>query len=395
MEFVQTTGALDAVALPLRVPAGETKAAARIPRPRLMSLDVMRGFAVLGMIVVNTLAFMPAAYGYRPDYAFLAHSPWAGFTFADFVFPAFIFMAGFSVAVSMQRKPSLDWTLLRRIAARSAGLLVIGFLLTNIDWFGHMDQGTWRLPGVLQRIGVCYFATALLFVTCGFRMRLLIGAAVLLLYWPLTLLPFPHHSTDLMVPGANFVSWLDRTILGPHIFATGSRGFDPEGLLSTLPAMAQCLLGAVVGEWLLRNRDSAAAPRQLAVTGFASAALGLAWSPLFPVIKNIWTSSFVLFSTGLAMLLLALFYWAFDRKQVRFPAVTFLEAFGLNALLAYVLQELAQLMPAAGGDMHAIGAASLKTDMPALMANLPVIAFIVMLWIPLEFLRRRRWIVKI
>ncbi len=354
----------------------------------------MRGFAVLGMIVVNTLAFSRDAYGYRPDFAFLAHSPWAGFTFADFVFPAFIFMAGFSVAISLQHRTAIDGALLRRIAGRTLALLAIGFLLTNISWFSHMDRGEWRLPGVLQRIGLCYFATALLFVSCGMRMRLILAALVLLVYWPLTLLPVGHHSTDLMVQGANFVSWFDRTILGPHIFTTGPQGYDPEGLLSTLPAMAQCLLGAAAGQWLLRNRDKPNAPLQLALAGVASAALGLAWSPFFPIIKNIWTSSYVLFSTGLALMLLALFYWAVDRRRLRSPAVTFLEAFGFNALLAYVLQGLAQLLPATG-DMHAIGEASLKADLPAVMANIPVLAFIVMLWIPLEFLRRRRWIVKI
>jgi predicted acyltransferase len=395
MELAETPGTLDAVALPLPAATVVAKtAAARIPRPRLISLDAMRGFTVLGMIVVNTLTFTRTSYGYRPDFAFLAHSAWAGFTFADFVFPAFIFIAGFSVAFSFQHRTILDWQLGRRIAGRTAALFAIGFLLTNIDWFGHMDEGSWRLLGVLQRIALCYCATAVLLVTCGMRTRLVVAALVLLLYWPLTLIPFSHQAT-LTIPGANFVSWFDREILGSHILAGGPHGYDPEGLLSTLPAMAQCLLGAAAGQWLLKNRDKANAPLKLVMAGVALAALGLAWSPIFPIVKNIWTSSFVLFSTGLALILFALCYWALDRKHFRSPAITFLEAFGLNALLAYVLQELAGLFPAANGDMHAIGAASLKSDLPALMANLPVLAFIVVLWFPLEYLRRRRWIVKI
>ncbi|HEX4077681.1 MAG TPA: heparan-alpha-glucosaminide N-acetyltransferase domain-containing protein [Rhizomicrobium sp.] len=393
MELAETPGTLGAVALPLTGAVSPPKVV-RAVRERLLSLDVMRGFAVVGMIVVNTLAFSNDAYGYRPASAFLAHAPWAGFTFADFVFPAFIFMAGFSVAVSLRRNAGLDWRLFRRVASRSAALLVIGFLLTNIGWFGQMDHGTWRPMGVLQRIGLCYFATALLFATCGPRTRPIVAGLMLVLYWPLTLLPVHGQAVNLLVPGANFASWFDRTILGPHLFVAGPHGFDPEGLLSTLPAIAQCLLGASVGEWLLRNRDAAAAPQILAFAGAACAILGLAWSPFFPIVKNIWTSSFVLFSTGLALLLLSLCYWALDRRRLRFPAVTFLEAFGLNALLAYVLQGLAQLLPA-GDDMHALGAASLKSDASMLVANLPVLAFILMLWAPLEFLRRRRWIVKI
>jgi predicted acyltransferase len=207
MELVDTTTTLDAVAvaLPLQAPL-VARPAAKVARERLVSLDAMRGFAVLGMIIVNTLAFSRDAYGFLPSFAFLAHSRWTGFTFADFVFPAFIFMAGFSVAVSMQRNPQLDWTLFRRIATRSFVLFALGFLLTNIDWLCHPRQGDWRLMGVLQRIGLCYFATALLFVTTGTRVRMVVAALVLLLYWPLALLPVQHQAINLLIPGANFIS---------------------------------------------------------------------------------------------------------------------------------------------------------------------------------------------
>jgi predicted acyltransferase len=393
MELVDTTNALDSVAIPLQATA-TARPTANVTRERLVSLDAMRGFAVLGMIVVNTLAFSRDTYGFLPSAAFLAHSRWAGFTFADFVFPAFIFMAGFSVAVSMQRNPQLDGTLFRRIATRAFVLFALGFLLTNIDWLCHPEHGEWRLMGVLQRIGICYFATALLFVALKPRARAVLAALVLLLYWPLAIVPVPHQATDLLTPGANFISWLDRTLLGRHVFLAGPNGFDPEGLLSTLPAMAQCLIGALVGEWLLKNCKEPSAPQRLAAAGAVFAMLGLLWSPFFPIVKNIWTSSYVLFSTGLALLLLSLAYWALDRRRFRFPAVTFLEAFGLNALLAYVLQGLAQLLPA-GNDMHALSTASHGMEASFLITDLPVVVFILMLWAPLEFLRRRRWIVKI
>ena len=183
-------------------------------------------------------------------------------------------------------------------------------------------------------------------------------------------------------------------VLGSHALVTGRSGYDPEGLLSTLPAIAQCLLGALAGDWLLNNRAVERAPWKLAAAGAVALAVGLAWSPFFPIIKNIWSSSYVLFSTGLVMLLLALSWWAIDRKRLSFWGVTFLEAFGVNALLAYVIQETAQLLPA-GREMHAIGAASMKMEAPVLMTNLPIVAFLVMLWVPLEFMRRRRWIVRL
>ena len=392
MRLMETGTSLKPVALPLPAAVSAQGGVAAV-RERLVSLDAMRGFAVIGMIVVNALATSKDAYGFQPDYSFLSHSPWAGFTFADFVFPAFIFMAGFSVAASL-RRARLDWQVLRRIGARTAGLMALGFLLTNITWFGNMDHGDWRLLGVLQRIGICYFATAILFVACGPRARLFVSILVLLVYWPLTLIPIPVHATNLLIPGANFASLVDRMVLGSHALVTGPGGFDPEGLLSTLPAIAQCLLGALAGEWVLNNRAVERAPWRLALTGALSFALGLAWSPFFPLVKNIWTSSYVLFSTGIVTLLLALSWWALDRKRLNFWGVTFLEAFGVNALLAYVLQQTAQLLPA-GDDMHAIGAASLKMDRSTLIANLPVLLFLIMLWVPLEFMRRRRWIVRL
>ena len=393
MKLTESVGGIEAVALPLVAPSIARSEAPAVPRVRLVSLDAMRGFAVIGMIIVNSLASDTGYYGYSPAASFLAHSRWAGFTVADFVFPAFIFVSGFSVAVSLRNRQP-DWQLVRRIGARTTALLVLGFLLANVTWFGQMDHGTWRLMGVLQRIGICYFATAILFVCCTTRVQLVIAAAVLLFYWPLTLIPAGHQAANLWAPGANFVSWIDRSVLGSHALLLGPRGFDPEGILSTLPAIAQCLLGALAGRWLIENRARDSAPLHLALAGAAALLAGLAWSPFFPIVKNIWTSSFVLVSTGLALLLLSISFWALDRKQLKLGGVTFLQAFGANALLAYVVQESAQLLPAAN-DMHALGAASQTTEFSGVVANLPPFIFIALLWLPLEFMRRRRWIVRL
>lgn len=391
MDFVETSAGFEAVPVPFSAPLLPADRILAKPRERLVSLDVMRGFVVIGMIVVNTIAFSNNSYGYHPAWATLSHSPWAGFTFADFVFPAFIFMAGFSVAVSL-RQARFEWETVRRVGTRTIGLLALGFLLTNVTWFSQ--GGEWRVLGVLQRIGLCYAATALIFLSCGPRARFILSLALLALYWPLALLPVPGETTNLLVPGANFVSWVDRTLLGPHVLVTGSHGYDPEGLLSTLPAIAQCLLGASFGEWFLKARGRNDALPKLVAAGAVSLLLGLCWSPLFPVVKNIWTSSFVLVSSGLSALVFCTFYWLLDVRKIRLSATVFLEAFGVNALFAYVIQESAQLLPAAN-DMHAIGSASLKMDMPGVFANLPVLAFILILWPPLELMRRRRWFVKL
>ena len=392
MELVEASAAFETVPVPFAAPL--IPAAEKIEtRKRLASLDVMRGFVVIGMIVVNAIAYSNVTYGYHAASQFLSHSRWAGFTFADFVFPAFIFMAGLSIAIALRHAPR-DWQVIRRICSRSMGLLALGFLLTNITQLGNAGFGDWRLLGVLQRIGICYAVTALLFLAWGPRARLILSLSLLLLYWPLTLLAVPHEATNLLVPGANFISWFDRLVLGPHLLVAGPHGYDPEGLLSTLPAIAQCVLGASVGEWFFRNRAHSDALPKLAAAGAAALILGLAWSPLFPIVKNIWSSSFVLVSTGVTTLVFCAFYWMLDELQFRPRGTAFLEAFGINALLAYVIQESAQLLPAAG-DMHTIGTASLNSSFPSLVGNLPVVAFILILWGPLELMRRRRWIVRI
>src|SRR5690348_9513527 len=311
MDVVETSAGFQTVpvsfAAPL-IPATENAES----RKRLLSLDAMRGFAVTGMIVVNTVAFSNISYGYPPASQILSHSLWAGFTFADFVFPAFVFTAGLSIAISLHHA-SLEWAMLGRICARALALLALGVLLANVTLFEQ--PGAWRCLGVLQRIGICYFATALLFLSCGPRARLILALSLLALYWPVALLPVPNQTTNLLIPGANFVSYLDRTALGAHALITGAHGYDPEGLLSTLPAFAQCLLGAAAGEWLLKHRARSDALPKLAAAGAASLLIGICWSPFFPLIKNIWSSSYVLVSSGLATLVFCFFYWALDEKS--------------------------------------------------------------------------------
>src|SRR5437016_8949342 len=204
MDLVETSAAgFEAVPVPFAAPLMPAAEISR-SRERMLSLDVTRGFAVVGMMVVNTIAFSNLSYGYHPASQLFSHSWWAGFTFADFVFPAFIFIAGFSTAVSLRRTRA-DWQIMRRIVARTFVLLALGFLLANVTLFE--EGGAWRLLGVLQRIGLCYFATALLFLVCGPRARLILCFSLLVLYWPLTLLPAPGGMTNLLVPGANFISW--------------------------------------------------------------------------------------------------------------------------------------------------------------------------------------------
>jgi predicted acyltransferase len=217
---------------------------------RLISLDVLRGWAVFGMILVNSAAGMK--WGAQAAvFPLLLHVPWSGLTFADLVFPAFLMMVGVAIPFSL-RGASSD-ARGRAIVWRTARLVLAGFLLSNLYWFQDFASGEWRLFGVLQRIGIVYGLCAILFLATGARTRLVIVGAVLILYWPLVLLPAGDGLvTDIHLRGHNFAAYVDRLLLGPHLYVQGAEGYDPEGILGTLPAVAHGLIGVAIGELLAR-----------------------------------------------------------------------------------------------------------------------------------------------
>jgi len=362
----------------------------RTDRPRLASLDVLRGLTIVGMIVVNTASYLHYVSGYA-QFAGLEHAAWRGFTVADAVFPAFVFMTGVSIPLAMgQGASGLDGPALRRLLVRAGRLFLLGLILSNLYWMATPESMLFRPMGVLQRLALAFLAAGVLYKTLGPRARLILAVAILLLYWPLTLLPFPDGATDLLKPGANFVGWFDRLVLGVHTYVPGPLGYDPEGLLSTLPTIAQALLGVAAGEWLLARRGS----RGLLVAGGAMIVGGLAWGLVFPISKELWTSSFVLLSTGIALVLLAGLHQALDVKGWTPPGTGFLTDFGINAVFAYSLHMLASIMLTAHMlKIPYVWAAPLVGDKTA--ALIPVAIFVGLIWMVLAYMRRKRWVVKV
>lgn len=361
---------------------------------RLASLDVLRGLTVMGMILVNSAAGM--FYGQKSAvFPTLLHAPWAGLTLADFVFPAFLMMVGVAIPLAQAGVQAVD--LRRRILARTTRLFLLGFLLSNIYWFADFDTGSWRLFGVLQRIGLVYGACALLVMTTGPRVRLGIVAGILLLYWPLVLLPgLDGLAADIAQRGHNFVASVDRVLLGSgeHIYVKGAAGYDPEGLLGTLPAIANGLIGVAIGERLLRapGRDSV---KVLGVAGLAMLAAGLAWSPFFPIIKDIWSSSFVLVTAGATTLTLALLHLWIDRPNAT-PAwlLAVPLAFGSNAIAAYALHMVTGSL--LGWDLLLAPYTLAKSVMPDAWASLiPIVLYMAIIWLAVDYLRRKRWVIKV
>jgi predicted acyltransferase len=358
---------------------------------------VLRGLVVAGMILVN-FSMLGAGFRQFAIYQALAHADWVGFTVADFVFPAFIFMVGVSIALASRGSESLNARNFKRIISRSVRLFVVGFILTNLlyQWMhGWSFDGGFRLMGVLQRISLCYAAAALLQYRLSERALLGVAIAFLVLYWPLTLVPIPDGTrTNLWTEGTNFVSWFDRIALGSHRWVEGPKGYDTEGLLSTLPAVAQCLLGVVAGRWFLGHAKSTAHLVRFAMLGALMVGGGYVWSFWFPVVKSMWTSSFVILSTGLAMLSLAAIQGLMTAAHFPTLPPKFFEVFGVNAILAYVLHFLCYFglaLPFIPGVYLALGSALTPE-----LANLGIACmFMLIVWCPLAVMFARGWHLRV
>jgi predicted acyltransferase len=364
--------------------------------PRLLSLDVMRGISVIGMILVNAVAVFHYGTG-LPVYSLLLHASWAGLTLADLVFPFFIFMVGVSLPFALgdaRKSGGLTARLLLRLLKRAALLFLIGLGLTLsfADWSEPI-----RLLGVLQRIGLTFLIAAVLYLTCGWRTLLGVAAAILVAYHGLLMLPVPDAPLDLLAPGQNFSSWLDRAILGNHIYHPAALlPFEPEGILGTLPSVAQALLGALCGLYV-RHGTGALATRaaRLGIAGLLMLGAGYGLAPLHPIIKAVWSSSFVLATTGLALMLFAFLLWALDIRGWRGWPVTFARAFGINAITAYVLHTY--LLPPVTTSPLAAGAVGILKDIAGAKAAalLPALTVIFLTWLPVEIMQRKGWMLKV
>ena len=302
---------------------------------RLVSLDAFRGLTIAGMLIVNNPGSWSAIY---PP---LRHAAWHGWTPTDLIFPFFLFIVGVAMIFSLGRQ--LDSGVPRsrrfaRAAKRAAVIILLGLILHAFP--NYLDLATLRLPGVLQRIGLTYLLAAPIVLWLGTRGRMVVVAALLLGYWMLeTLVPVPGGAAGVLEPGQDLGAWLDRTVFGTDHLWVWSRTWDPEGLLSTLPAVATLLFGTFAGEWLRSDRAPLARTTGLFAAGAAAMVVGLAWHPLFPINKNLWTSSYVVFTAGMACQTLALCYWLIDVLGYRRWAHPFV-IFGTNAIAAFFLSSL-------------------------------------------------------
>ena len=326
----------------LEIPTG-TGASQQKTAARLQSLDILRGLTVAVMIIINNSG--DGLHTYR----FLAHSSWNGCTLADVVFPCFLFMVGLSSVFSTRSRLSRATprgVIIRQAVTRSITIFALGLAINGFPFFSFH---TLRVFGVLQRIALCYFAVVL-FLLFGSRRTMflwlgsiLIGYWVLLRWVPVPGMGTPGSTISFLDPYANMPAWLDRHLLpASHLYHQSF--YDPEGLLSTLPAIASTLIGALSGTWILGKRKPSITARWLLIATCICLAVGILWSHWFPLNKRLWTSSFVLWTGGLGLLAFWFCYWLVDVHQrgrrFAYPAIVF----GTNALTAYVFSEFLAIL---------------------------------------------------
>jgi len=383
---------------------------------RLVSLDVFRGMTIAGMVLVNNPGTWSAIYG--P----LKHAEWHGITPTDYIFPFFLFIVGVAIPIALSKRLEAGITrdVYFKIVSRSFLIFALGILISAIPFFNFAETqipflvkaliflgyaaalflylwdkqftaliiaaaaattvsifllagysivpyhvSTMRIPGVLQRIAVCYLIVSLIFLHTNWKQQTVIGIALLLIYWALmTLVAVPGcEITTIDDKACNLAAWLDRTILTESHMWRQAKVFDPEGILSTSPALVTTISGVLTGTWLLSEPGAVAtgfrndcdknpvaiAPGSdkavgLFFFGTVLLAVGWSWSLLFPLNKSLWTSSYVLYTSGLALLTLGFCYWLIDVKGYKRWSKPFV-IFGVNALALFAFSGLmARLM---------------------------------------------------
>ncbi len=302
-----------------------------LPAGRLLSLDAFRGLTIAGMILVNN----PGSWSHI--YAPLRHAEWHGWTPTDLIFPFFLFIVGVAIPFSFARRLKAGGSrlgLLWHVLRRALILFGLGLFMAAYPRF---DFGDLRIMGVLQRIGLVYLLAAPAYLYLGRRGRAWATVALLLGYWALlTLVPVPGYGPGDLSPEGNLGAYLDRMLLGDRLW---QGTWDPEGLLSTLPALATTLLGIFTGEWLRAGGSPTLKVVGLLLAGGAGIGLGLFWGLGFPINKALWTSSYVLFTAGAALLLLGLLYGVMEVGGLRAWAKP-LYVYGMNAIAVFVASGL-------------------------------------------------------
>ena len=311
---------------------------------RVASLDALRGFDMFWIIGGDAICRSLPAAAHAPWARFLAgqveHRPWAGFTFYDLIFPLFLFIIGAVFPFSLLKraeKGETRATVTLHVVKRALVLILLGLIAGGVLRF---DFANMRWTGVLQRIGLCYLLVALLVLNTKVKTQVAVFVGILVLYWAaLALIPVPGHGPGLMTPEGSLHSYIDQKVLPGKISEEFYGPGDSLGVVSTLTAACSLLLGVFAGYWLKSKRSGRSKTLGLAAAGVVCLAVAHIWALGFPIIKHIWTSTYVLWGGGWSLLLMALFYWLIDIKGWSRWAFFFV-VIGTNAILVYFGQQV-------------------------------------------------------
>jgi predicted acyltransferase len=365
---------------------------------RLVSLDAFRGATIALMVLVNN-----AGSG-RDSYPQLEHAAWHGWTITDTVFPSFLWIVGVAITLSLGKRLAGGTSksrLIAQVARRAAVLFVLGLAVYA---YPNFNLGTQRILGVLQRIAICYLVASAIYLFTGVRGQILWIVGLFAAYWMMmTLIPVPGYGPGRLDVEGNLAHYVDRLVLGAHNYAN-TKTWDPEGVVSTLPAIATALFGVLAGQILRLRRGLAERTTWLFVAGSLLLAAGLICTAWLPINKKLWTDSFALFMVGLDFTVFAIFAWFIDglgwRKLAR-PMVIF----GMNAIALYMISEgLAELLDAVRVNA-AGGAISLQAYIyrawfaplasPPNASLLYSLAFVAVVYAAAYGLYRRGWFLRV
>ncbi len=372
---------------------------------RLASLDSFRGLAIAGMILVNN----PGSWSHV--YAPLRHAEWHGITPTDQIFPAFLFIVGAAIPFTLARyretaaqdRGAFHRRLIRRVMVLFALGLVLNASTMVLEWAingAPLDVSTIRIMGVLQRISLAYLLAVLLVLTCSPRLQIVVVGLVLLAYWAaLELIPVPGYGPGDLTPEGSLPSYIDRALLTPAHLYQG--WFDPEGLLSTLPAAASVMFGTAAGAWVKRSVVSSRVSAGLSAAGLLCLLAGALWGLAFPINKQLWTSSYVIFTAGGSLVLLGLCYEIIEVRRWSWVGWPF-QVMGVNAITLFfasgIVARLLSVVRMADGrslqlwiyeDLLVPWAGRLDGSLAFALAT------VLVWWLVLYGLYRRGWIIRI
>jgi predicted acyltransferase len=361
---------------------------------RIVSLDVFRGATIALMILVNS------AGGFPGSYAPLLHADWNGWTPTDVVFPSFVWIVGLSLTLSLRKRLNAGASRSSLVPAILRRALILYLLGVFLYLFPRFDFATARLLGVLQRIAICYAAASLIYLYSGIRGQIAWIGALLGAYTVLMLtVPVPGHGAGRLDVEGNLAHYVDRVVLGQHNYAA-TKTWDPEGIVSTLPAIATALFGVVAAHLLRLQKSLSKQTTWLLLIGSILIVAGLIFSPVMPINKKLWSTSFTLFMAGLDFVIFAVLLWIVDGQKARRAAAPFV-IFGMNSIAVYMVSELGETL------LYTLRAGGLTLRewvyqhyylswlSPANASLLYSLSYVLLMFVVAYWMYRRNWFVRV